>query len=99
MVKSENVAVNETPVESVFYQNCQVANAQHCNGALRADPDIALCLWLHLDERVAEEPAYHCPIEFSPHSDHGEGLAHPRPNEFFGVRVQDDVVKRLWVAV
>jgi hypothetical protein len=64
---------------------------------------IALCqptqTWPHLDERVAEELACHCPIEFSPHSDHSEGLAHARWDELFGVRVQDDVVERLRVAI
>src|ERR1700730_4215729 len=72
MVESENVSIDETPVERFLYQNFQVAHAQHCNGALPADPDITLCLWPHLDESVAEEPACHCPIEFSSHSDHGK---------------------------
>src|SRR5580704_19175238 len=99
MVESENVAVDEAAVERFPYQELQIAHAQHCNRALPADPDITLCLWPHLDERVAEEPAYHCLIEFSPHSDHGEGLAHARSDELFGVRVQDDVVERFRVAV
>ena len=62
-------------------------------------PDIALRLWPHLDESVTEETAYHCPMESSPRSNHGEGFAHACPNEFLGVRVQDNVVERLRVAI
>jgi hypothetical protein len=64
-----------------------------------ADPDIALGWWPHLDENVAEEAACLCPMESSPNSDHGEGFAHARSDELFGVRVQDDVAERLRVAV
>src|SRR5438552_1737748 len=99
MVESKNVAVNEAAVERFLHQDLQVAHAEHRNRALPADPDIALCLWPHLHERVTEEPACHCAIEFSPHSDHGEGLAHARSNEFVGSRVQDDVVERLGLAI
>src|SRR5438874_13025020 len=99
MFEPKNVAVDETSIERLLYQKLQIAHAQHRNGALPADPDIALRLWLHLHDGVAEESACHCPIEFSPHSDHGEGLARTRPDEFFGVRVQDDAVERLRVAV
>ena len=82
-----------------FTRKLQIGHAQHRNGALPADPDIALGLWPYLDESVAEEPACHCPIEFSSQGDHGEGFAHACPNEFVGVRVQDDVVERLRVAI
>src|SRR6266446_1509738 len=99
MVEPKNVAVNEAPVESLPDQNLQVAHAQHRNGALPADPDVAVCVWSHLDEGVAEKPACHCPIESSPHSDHGEGFAHARSDKLFGVGVQDDVVERLRVAI
>src|SRR5204863_7328089 len=91
MVESENVAVDEAAVERFLYQKLQVAHAQHCNSALPADPDITLCLWLHLHESIAEEAACHCPIEFSPQGDHGEGFAHARPNEFLGLRVENDL--------
>src|SRR5438132_14430187 len=63
------------------------------------NPDIAPCLWPHLHERVSEEPACHCPIEFSSQRHHGECLADARPDEFFGVPVQNDVVDRLRVAI
>jgi hypothetical protein len=43
--------------------------------------------------------ACRCPVESSPNSDHGEGFAHPRADELFGVRVQDDVEERLRVAI
>src|ERR1700730_8407276 len=99
MVESENVAVDEAAVERFLDQDFQVAHAEHRNGALPADPDIGLCLWPHLHEGIAEEAACHCPMESSPNSDHGKGLAHTRPDEFFGLRVQDDVVERLRVAV
>src|SRR5689334_7431085 len=88
MFEPKNVAVNEAAVERFLYQELQIGHAQHRNRALPADPDIALCLWPHLDESVAEEPACHCPVEFSPNSDHGKGFAHACPNEFFGVWVQ-----------
>jgi hypothetical protein len=56
-------------------------------------------LWPHLDESVTEETAYHCPMESSPHSYYGEGFAHACPNELLGVRVQDNVVEQLRVAI
>src|SRR5437899_9552081 len=99
MVESENVAVDKAAVERFLYQELQIAHAQHCNRALPAYPDIALCLWPHLDESVAKEPACFCPIEFSLDGDHREDFAHARSNEFFGVWVQDNVVKRLRVAI
>ena len=81
MFEPKSVAINESPVEGFLYPDVQIAHAKNRNGALPADPDVALGLWPHLDERVAEEPACHCPIELSPHSDHGEGFAHACPNE------------------
>jgi len=99
MVESENVAVDEAAVERFFHQGLQIDHAEHCNGALPTDPDIALCLWSHFSKGIAKKTACHCPVEFSPNSDHSEGFAHARPNEFFGVRVQDDVVERLKVAI
>ena len=99
MFEPKSLAINESPVEGFLHQNFQVAHAKHCNGALPADPDIALRLWLYLDEGVAEESACHCPIEFSPQGDHGEGFAHARPNEFLGPRVQDDLVEGLRIAI
>src|SRR5260370_11567385 len=99
MFEPKNVGVDEAAVEPFLDQDFQVAHAKHCNGALPADPDIALCLWPHLDECVAKEPACCCLIEFSLDGDHSEGFAHARPNEFLGPRVQDDVVERLGVAI
>src|SRR5260370_4831898 len=99
MFEPKNVGVDEAAVEPFLDQDFQVAHAKHCNGALPADPDIALCLWPHLDERVAKEPACFCLIEFSLDGDHSEGFAHARSDKLFGVRVQNDVVERLRVAV
>src|SRR5258707_4208731 len=99
MIESKNVAVNEAPVESLLDQNFQFTHAEHRNGALPADPDVILPLRLQVYKGVAEEPACHCPIEFSPQRDHGEGFAHARSNKLFDVRVQDDVVEWLRIAV
>src|ERR1700749_4051973 len=99
MVESKNVVVDEAPLERFHYQKLQVAHAQHCNGALPADPDITLRLWSHLDQGVAEEAACFCPVEFSPDGDYSKGLTHARSNEFFGLRVQYDVVERLRIAI
>ena len=46
MVKSENVVVNETPVESLLDERFQVAHAKRRNGTLPADPDVILPLRL-----------------------------------------------------
>jgi hypothetical protein len=82
-----------------FTRSLQIAHAQHCNRALPADPDVALGLWPHLDESFAEELACHRPIEFSPQGDYREGFAQARSKEFFGLRVQNDVVERLRIAI
>src|ERR1700757_2305809 len=99
VVEHENVAVNEAAVERSLHENLQIAHAQGRNGTLPADPDVALGLWPYLDESVAEEPACHCPIEFTSQGHYCEGFVHARSNEFFGIRVQDDVVERLRVAI
>src|SRR6267154_1427023 len=99
VVEPENVAVNEAAVERSLHENLQIAHAQGRNGTLPADPDVALGLWPYLDESVAEEPACQCPIEFTSQGHHREGFVHARSNEFFGIRVQDDVVERLRVAI
>ena len=99
VVEPENVAVNEAAVERSLHENLQIAHAQGRNGTLPADPDVALGLWPYLDESVAEKPACRCPIEFTSQGHHREGFVHARSNEFFGIRVQDDVVERLRVAI
>ena len=99
VVEPENVAVNEAAVERSLHENLQIAHAQGRNGTLPADPDVALGLWPYLDESIAEEPACHCPIEFTPQGHHREGLVHARSNKFVSVRVQDDVVERVRVAI
>src|SRR3954465_13714059 len=75
------VAVNEAAVERLLCQKLQLAHAQHRNRALPTDPDEILPLRLYVPEGVTEKPACQCPIEFSSHRDHGEGLAHSRPYE------------------
>ena len=74
MLEPENVAVDEAPVERFLYQDFQVAHAERRNGALPADPDEILPLRLQVYKGVAEEPAYHWPIEFSPHSSQPKNL-------------------------
>src|SRR6266446_10509650 len=99
IIESKNVAVNEAPVESLLHQNFQVAEAEHRNGALPADPGIIFGLRLHLHKEVTEKAASQIPIEFSPQDDHGEGLDHAGPEVFIGIRVENDVVERLRIAV
>src|SRR5438132_12626888 len=99
MVEPKNVLVDESSVESFLHQNFQVAQAEHRNSALPADPGITLCLRQHLHEDVTEESASQIPIEFSPQGDHGEGLDHAGPEVPIGTRVQDALAERVRIAV
>src|SRR6516164_5542885 len=99
MIETKDVAVNEAPVKSLLDQSFQVSHAEHRNGALPADPGEVLRLRLEVCKGVTQEPTRQYPIQFSPEGDHSERLAHARPDELFGVRVQDDVVEWLRVAI
>jgi len=98
-IEAEQVPVDETSVESPLDQNLQLAKAEHRNGALPAEPDEAAALRLQFVEGVAEKALGEIPVKFSAQADHGEGLAHARPDELLSVGIQNDVVKRLRVAV
>ena len=39
------------------------------------------------------------PVEVTPEHQHGERLAHAGPDEFVGIRVENDLVERLRIAI
>jgi hypothetical protein len=99
IIEAEYVPVDETSIESPPEQTLQFAKAEHGDGALPANPYEAASLRQQSVIGVAEKTAGAIPIEFPEQGDHGESLAHARSDELLGVGVENDVVKRLGVAV
>src|SRR4051794_1219072 len=99
MLEPEPLRIDEATVEGSANQNRQFAQAEHRNGTLPALPDIAAGLRLNLVEGVTEKSRRVGAVDRAPKDQHGERVAHPRPNEFVGLGVQNDRVERLWVAV
>ena len=96
---AEKVQLDETAVKGPLDQNSQLAHPEHGNSALPAVPDVARGLGLQFVVRVAQKAPDQIPIEFSAQGDHGEGLAHAGPDEFFGIRIENDVAERLRIAI
>jgi hypothetical protein len=93
------VLVDETSIENPPDQNLQIAKTEHGNGALPAEPDVAEPLRLQFVVGVAEKAAGQRPIELSLQGNHGEGLAHARSDELLGIGIENNLAKRLRVAV
>ena len=99
IIEAEQVPVDETSIKSTLDQNLQLAKAEHGNGALPAEPDEAVVLRPQFVVGVAEKAPNEIPIEFAAQGDHGEGLAHARPDELLGIGIENDVEERLRVSV
>src|SRR5208283_2106043 len=98
IIEAEQVRVDEASLEGPLDQNPQLAKAEHGNRTLPAEPDVAVALRPQFVEGVAEKAPGKMPIEFFAQGDHGDGLAHARPDELLGIGIENDVVKRLRVA-
>jgi len=62
-------------------------------------PDKRLRVRLQLHEAIAEKSARQGLIEFPSEHQHGECFAHAGPDKLFGIRVENDLVELLRIAV
>ena len=99
ILEAKPVAIAEAAIEGPFDQDFEFAQAEHRDGGLPALPDKAMRLGSNFVEGIAEKSGDQGPIQFPSHHQHGERLAHAGPDVLFGIRVEDDLVERLRIAI
>ena len=98
IIETERLGINEPSVECFFHELSEFAQAEHGDGALPPNPDIALRLRYQIHKAVAEKTRNHLAIDFAAQHEH-EGLAHARPNEFLSERIKNDLENWMGIAV
>lgn len=96
LIKAEYLGVDETSVEDPLHQDLQFGEPEQGDRAFPG-PDVAFALRSQLG--IAKKAGGRAAVEFAPQGNHSERLEHASANEFIGIWIEDDVVKRLRITI
>jgi hypothetical protein len=92
-------AIDKAAIKRFFDEEFEFAKTKHSDGALPADPDIALRLRQTIHEAVAKEPCNHRTISLTAQHEHRKCIAHASPNVLLSLRVKNYLENRLRITV
>src|SRR5579864_9132463 len=99
MMETEPRAADELLSEHLLDKRFEVRKTKQCDGALPAIPDKAFVLRIDLRVTGTEEPGCLRARQPAVQRHHSNCFKHPGPDEFLRIRIENDLVERLRIAI